>query len=505
MSSKVWHARPLGAYRLASELRDQGYNVLVIDFFSKWLSEEQKLRDLLKAVISQETIALGYSSTFFSKDNHFKDRPRTYKEYHGGFLVTWPVDKSQIADLNQWIKTLNPAIKILYGGAAAGNINDQLTDCGVDYVVQGLADNTIREIMTSLQDGKFLRYSPKNGLRVIDHDTLAQNFDFANSVTRYHPSDCFDSDEVLPLETSRGCLFKCSFCAYPLLGRKKNDPAYHKHFSVLAQEIKNNYENHGVRRYMFVDDTFNESTEKLLEIKQAIIDSGINISFSCYLRLDLLHRFPEQIQILSAMGLQSCFLGIETLNTEAMKSIGKKSDQQSVQFTLEHCRQIWNDRVAIYGSFICGLPHETETTVNDWMSWIYDRSDIIDGFILSPLNLALNRSFNSDIGKDPGKYGYMVIDAARNQWINNQGLSRNQAIQISDHWMEKAWQEHRLKVSGWEMLGLQNLGCDFEYLKDASLDNLPFEQLKASYQSRFARYQSKLLSYIHQQQHGVNT
>lgn len=492
MTTKVWHARPLGAYRLASELRSQGYKVLVIDFFSKWLKNPDQLTKLLNSVITEQTQFVGYSGTFFSTDNNIK-HPQNYKEYYGTMLSNWPADVVTVKQINDQIRSLNSNVTIFYGGAQADNLSDELKHSGIDYVVQGLADGVLVDIMRRLTQGQFIPYTPKNGLRVIDHDVKGLTFDFYNSSTEFADSDCLEQGEVIPIETSRGCLFKCSFCAYPLLGRKKNDPNYHKNVTVLEQEFRNNYERWGIERYMFVDDTFNESTEKLQAIKRAIDASGIKINFSCYLRLDLLERFPQQIDLLRDMGIQSAFLGVETLNKIAAQAIGKKSNIENVKHALELVRASWQDQAVIFASFIAGLPGENQHTINDWMSWVYDRRDLIDSYILNPLYLSKTRSFASEISRNPEKYGYTVDNHG---WVNDAGFDFQQSQQISSQWMEHSWQTSRLGVAGWEMLGMQNLGYNYHDLRHTTLDQLPYSDFGQQYADKFSTYQQRLMDYI---------
>jgi len=494
MSSKVYHVRPLGAYRLASELRTHGYRVLVVEYFSKWLKSKKDLIKLLQTVISKDTLFVGYSSTFFSNDNKIKESVDSYDNYYGlTKLTTWPADVQTINFINKYIKTLNPDIKIVYGGASAVNLSSHLQNSSVDFVVQGLADTTVVEIMNSLKNKKHIPYNLKNNMKVIDHDIFATKFNFTDSFTQYEASDCFDTDEVLSLETSRGCLFKCSFCAFPLIGRKKNDPSYHKPTSVIASELKRNYEMFNVTKYMFVDDTFNESTEKLIHVRDAIKQSGVDIKFTCYLRLDLLNRYPEQIGLLKEMGIQSAFLGIETLNKDAGTAIGKTSHPDKVKASLQMLRDEWGEDVATHGSFIAGLPHETEETIDTWMDWVYN-SDLLSGFFIS--ELSLKGSFSSDITRNPAKYGYQVDDW---KWINNKGLDIIKAREISGKWMKKSWDNRRLKISGWDMLGLQNLGYEFDTLKNLVINDLPFKEMALKYESKFDRYRTTLFNYLEKQ------
>lgn len=492
MGGKFYHVRPLGAYRLASELRNHGYSVLVVDFLSNWLNDKAKFLKLLKNIISDQTLFVGYSSTFFSNENRSNITIDSFEKFYGGFLSQWPAAVEEMTSINAFIKKLNPNIKILHGGAGS-TPSISLKNGGVDYVVQGLADKTVVDIADSLKNKTHIKFNLQNNIKVIDSNVTGSNFNFPLSETVFHPSDFVNSSEVLPLETSRGCLFKCSFCAFPLLGRKKNDPDYHKHTDCIASEIKRNYDLYGITNYMFADDTFNESTGKLEQIYQAIQQSGVKINFNCYLRIDLLERYPEQIELLEKMGIQSCFLGIETLNLAAAKSIGKSSKPERIKLTLQKMKDIWKDNVVVYGSFIAGLPHETDDTINEWMQWVYDNPNLLDGYVIRALVISNNKMFPSDINKNPEKYGYTIFDRF---WVNDTGMTYYTATELATKWMEKSWQSSRLTVAGHEMMALMGLGYTFDQLKKIKLNQLPFDQLLVKHNEKFKKYQDNLLDYV---------
>lgn len=499
MRTRFYRSRPLGAYRLASELRSHGYTVLVIDNLANWIDDVKSFLDLLSNVIGKETLFVGYSSTFFSMANVNDTDIKCFEDFYKGGLSQWPAPAMTMLRINQFIKKLNPDIKILHGGASTSP-TQELKDGGVDYAVQGFADGVIVEIADCLKNKQHIRFNLKNNIKVIDYDVTASTFNFPRSQTLFHPSDIIDPAEVLPMETSRGCLFKCSFCAFPLLGRKKNHPEYHKHIDCIAEEFKRNYEDFGVTNYMFSDDTFNESTEKLEHIYTAIKQSGVNIRFHCYIRLDLLERFPEQIKLLKDMGIQSCFLGIETLNIQAAKAIGKSSHPDRVKAALVDMRKVWGNDVVVFGSFIAGLPHETEETIDTWMQWVYDHPDLINSYVIRALMIDDARVSPSDICSNPEKYGYKILSetAIGNhfKWVNNTGLSVFAAEIISTKWMEKSWSTGRLGVAGHELKSLLSLGYTFDELKNISLDQLPFADLQQANKLKFAEYQNKLKQYI---------
>ena len=493
MSGKLYPARPLGAYRLATELRQNNLSVLVVNFASKWLQDFKEFDKLIKACISDQTFIVGFSSTFFSWDSNYTKEVKSWKDFHGSGLWHWPIpQKNKIKIVLSQIKKINSNIKIFYGGAMADQLTDEIKDVGVDYVVQGLADKSFLESVLRIKENKSPKFNFKNGFKVIDYDLTGSQFNFPSSVVEYHESDFIRPNEVLSLETSRGCLFHCAFCAFPLLGRNKNHPEYHKTTSSISQEISENYKKWNINKYMIVDDTFNESTQKLNSISSAIKQSKVEIEFSAYLRLDLLERFPEQIQLLKDMGLKSAFLGIETLHTQAGKSIGKNS--YKVIEILEQIRNIWKDDVVIHGSLISGLPYENSDTINTWMEWLFNKKHLLDNYFIGPLDLNKNTSFPSKITQEPDKYGY-VFDS-QGGWINNINFTQSEATQLSDYWMTKGWEEGRLKLAGWDMMGLQNLGYNFKELQQFASKDIDYAGIQKNYANLVNEYKTGLIQYL---------
>ena len=494
MSTKIYPARPLGAYRLATELRQHNLSVLVVNFFSKWMQNPHDFENLVRNCVTEKTAVVGFSSTFFSYDSYLKQNINNWQDYFGGGLFHWPDgNKNKIKLLINRIKKINSKVKIFYGGAMADKLTDDIRDVGIDYVVQGLADKSFIESVLRIKDKKTPKFNFKNNLKVIDYDTTGSLFNFPTSLITYDTSDIVRPGEVLSLETSRGCLFHCAFCAFPLLGRNKNHPDYHKHGEKISLEISNNYKLWNVRKYMIVDDTFNESTQKLQSIYDSIKTSKVDIEFSAYLRLDLLERFPEQIQLLKDMGLKSAFLGIETLNEQAGKAIGKNS--YKVIDCLEKIRDIWKDDVAIYGSMIAGLPYENNDTINEWMEWVYNKSHLLDTYVLVPLVINQDTTFQSKICQNPEHYGYRVDQD--NKWINNIDFTHQEAIELANQWMDKGWNSGRLRLSGWDIMGIQNLGYSFKELKQLTLKDINYSDFQKRYSDLVQNYKTDLINYLH--------
>ena len=501
-SIETWRMRSYGVYRLASELRTNGYTVKVIDWTCKIFEDYQFCNQLFKKLIGDNTLFVGFSAAHFYrksvKAKHF-DHKDDYFEDYGTENYPYPGDQKKFEILVSQMRRINNKLKVVYGGSWTHE-SIRLSPV-IDYVVYGLGDSTIVEIANHLRKGTPLKFmpGPHPGQKLIIHDEKGLSFDFPNSQTIYAPEDHIRSGEVLCLETSRGCMFSCKFCTFVLLGRKKTDPKYHKEIPVLADEIKRNWEQHQVNRYFILDDTFNESTEKIKDIAEAVKLSGVpDFKFFAYLRVDLLRSHPEQITLLKDMGLQAAYMGIETLNDKTLKLIGKPLKSAEIKKFIAELRTHWQGHVSMHGSFIMGLPEDSPETINEWMQWVLDPNCPLDSARTHSLNI--NPVWPNAFGLDMKEYGYSYPEVPNpDYWKNpnwtNAYWSRKDTIDQSNKYGKEMFYSRRSKTQAWEIMGLQNSGYTFEYLyQQARLDFDRIDMLKRV-KAQFDTYMDDLCKY----------
>ena len=122
--------RTLGAYRIASELKKQGYTAVVIDY-TQYMTADEVINAISK-VLTPDTLWLGYSSTFFRLDNAFGTgvfNNKLVKMYQSNSY-------DKMTRIYNYVKN-NSKAKIVYGGAYALQAH---ADPKVDYYVAGYGD-----------------------------------------------------------------------------------------------------------------------------------------------------------------------------------------------------------------------------------------------------------------------------------------------------------------------------------------------------------------------------
>lgn len=342
-----------GPFRIATELRNAGYTVQVIDV-SIFTEFNTILKKILKKFIGKNTLWVGLSVNFAWNIFGYKYF-ETQTELDFWKKTTPDYDKQLLKFIN-FCKGINPSIKFLIGGIRVYD----LSEYGFIHF-RGHTDEQIVEFTNKLAQENNFKFPS------VIYNKEFKNF--SKSSIHYTKNDIFSGDKTLPLEVARGCIFKCKFCNYPLNGKIKGE--WVKDYNILYDELIYNYETFGVTNYIIVDDTYNDSITKMTDLQNKVFSRlPFKFSFVSYIRLDLIYRFPETAYILKDSGLSSAVVGIETLNPIAAKNMGKGVDPMKLIAFLHKLREtVWND-ITVYSGWILGLPTDTKESLTNFSKWV---------------------------------------------------------------------------------------------------------------------------------------
>jgi hypothetical protein len=471
--------RPLGAYAIANNLKKNGYNILVIDFISK--IPFGILENLLDRFVTEDTLFLGYSSTFFNPN---LDKSR---------LEFFTIENSKIEKLNSIAKKKNNNIAILLGGAKSFEflkfvkyINNNLD---FTHVMHGLGDIMILDLVRCLEKKTKPNFSNiQNGIYVINYNTIATGFDFKNNRHTWNDTDFIGDGEALPLSIGHGCIFKCKFCGYPLIGKDPRDTSYIKDEEVLLKEVLENYERFKTLTYVVIDDTFNERNEKIELLIKIRNRSKLNLNFTGFNRVDLIARKPEQLTLLKDANFNGMFFGIESLNYDSAKSIGKGIRPEEITETLYKIKDKFNDKINLTGGFIIGLPFETPDTLHKWWDEISKDSYPLDSIAMTPLGIYKTEPSQSEFFKDPESYGYTL---GPNGWSNSIWDFRT-CLQIQRKLSQEIFTNARQKSNNFRIASLTALGYNFEDVVKTPARFFYSSEFTSKYNAFINQYVNKL-------------
>lgn len=494
-----------GTFRIATELRQHGYETQCVDLmaFNRF---DDNLKEILTKLITKETLWIGFSTTFLGTIMGLPFA-RSQKIFDTRFNDSF---KNGIKEFVKFIKELNPNIEIIAGGSR----RFLLEEFGIK-VFEFYADKEIIEF-TEWCEGKNKNLTYKLA-KVIKGSEFA---DFNKSQIIYEKSDIIEPHDVLGVEVSRGCIFRCKFCAFPLNGKTKGD--WIKDAGTLYDELTRNYELHGVTHYAFSDDTYNDSLDKVKFLYDNVFSKlNFKFEFTTYLRLDLMIRFPESVKYLAESGLKSALFGIETINPESAKAIGKGLDP-AVQFQfIEEIKKNEFKNILTYSGFILGLPHDTEEDIWKLDEFLFSDKNKLDLFSIFPLlisppefeNIAKNTKSEFDLNYE--KYNYEVYEQldpyvpsapghvvprayGDTRWINHKtGLTYDRVEEAAADIRSKIWHSDKFKTGEFFYGHFRSLGIPGE-----DLVTLSRRQIYAKYnilnliEEKKLRYLEKLRNHI---------
>ena len=233
---------------------------------------------------------------------------------------------------------------------------------GLDAIVRGEGETALVDLARRLKDGS--RWQDAPGLSHRADSGIARNsaappvsdLDDCYPVERFVACEGVRPEEQFPfLVTSRGCPGRCSFCDTPSFWGTRLRLRSVK--SVVA-EIRHLMREHGLIYFGFRDDTFTAQRERVRALCTALAAGTPGILWSCQSRVDTLDA--KTLLAMKLAGCEQIQIGVETLDPQAQKLLGKRVDRERLGRTLSLCRQI-GIRTSAY--LITGVPGQTDASL----------------------------------------------------------------------------------------------------------------------------------------------
>jgi len=331
-SKNISMRRSSGGHKIATFLRQNGYNIDVVDYVHRWKIEQ--LKEYIKPR-AENCKFFGFGSTFF-------------------------LDSPVVKELVEWLKQEYPNIP-----RVAGSQNDSMRSLDMDWYVYGYGENAMLELLKHFDGGP----EPIHFNKVINCYVNYKSFPKEDLTVSYQETDFVNPREIMMIEFARGCKFKCKFCSFPILGVKGD---YSRTAQSVYDEMSENYDKWGIEHYLVIDETFNDSSEKIEKFANVIEKLPFQPKMTAFIRGDLLASRPRDWDNLIKMGITSHFYGIESMNHKAAKSVGKGMNTGRIQDGLLEVKEYFQTNAGYYKgliSLIAGLPYETIDSLRETVRW----------------------------------------------------------------------------------------------------------------------------------------
>ncbi len=207
---------------------------------------------------------------------------------------------------------------------------------------------------------------------------------------------------VIPLQTSKGCPFRCAFCNFT----KDRRLMFIKSLDRLTEELRTVSER-GIRFVRFTDDNFRHGKDNLNIFADRMIRESISVKWMTMVRASALQRVD--FQRLKAAGCIEVLLGLESADPQLLANMNKKA---SPELYAEVVTQLLAAGIDVSCYFIFGFPGETDHSVQRTLDFIRSiESPKLPGTLswaLFPFGLApLSPVYEPEMRNKYGLTGYM--------------------------------------------------------------------------------------------------
>jgi radical SAM superfamily enzyme YgiQ (UPF0313 family) len=158
------------------------------------------------------------------------------------------------------------------------------------------------------------------------------------------------------IQTKRGCVFKCSYCTYPLLEGNR----FRARDAVdVVDEIEKLQLDYGPHPIFFVDSILNFPRGHVEAICEEILLRKLNLRWSCYATPVKLDR--HQAQLMAAAGCEGIELGTDAVDDEQLARLGKSFNAEIAERANRYCMEAG---LKVCQTIIFGAPGETRESVS---------------------------------------------------------------------------------------------------------------------------------------------
>lgn len=349
-------AKPMGLLTIASFLRRHGIAVSYIDCLDRFHPNAPRSRPEARHGRGP------YLKHQLPKPTGLEDVPRYYSRY--GIKPQWfdadlrrqrPPDLVLVTSMmTYWypgiqetiafIRSVWAQIPIVLGGIYARLCPDHARRCsGADHVAIGPAEENLFAIIQ-----KFTGYAIK------------WEFDPSNLDSYPYPAlDLQHKIAYVPLLTSRGCPFNCTYCASRLLEPRRmlRSPGN------VVEEIKFWQAGFDQSDFIIYDDAFLINAEQhAIPILENIIAADLRVRFHTPNAIHIRGITSQTALLMRKAGFTTLRLGLETVEFDHRQSFDQKVTEEQFKRAIGHLQKAGFEKNQVGAYLLVGLPGQ------DWAS-----------------------------------------------------------------------------------------------------------------------------------------
>ena len=181
----------------------------------------------------------------------------------------------------------------------------------------------------------------------------------------------------IPVQTSRGCPFNCSFCS--VTGMFGKSFRFRSTENIIEELRRYNDRKNSI---FFYDDNFAANRERAKALCEAMIREKFKFQWTTQVRADVA-RDIELVRLMKRSGCHTVYIGFESVNPESLEGMKKNQTVAEISRAVKVLRR---HRIHIHGMFVLGFDQDDWTTMMRTVKFaIKSRLQSTQFLILTPL------------------------------------------------------------------------------------------------------------------------
>ncbi|XZF13661.1 B12-binding domain-containing radical SAM protein [Chitinophagaceae bacterium MMS25-I14] len=316
---------PLGTLFAASFLREHGYEVALHDVM--FLNDPKAIQPVLESFKPQMLVIYDDGFNYLTKMCLTNMREAAF-------------------EMSKLAKSMGCTVAVS-SSDSTDHFNKYL-DNGADFVMLGEAEHTLLDLANGVrdnnleagtipglayrEDGQTVRTAARPVLNDLDSLPLPA-WDLADMQAYKKAWMGSTGYFSINMSTTRGCPFKCNWCAKPIYGNRYNARTPENVFS----EVKMLHETYHFDHIWFCDDIFGLKPGWVKRFAELLKQSGIRIRFKIQSRADLLLK-DEQVTPLAEAGCETVWMGAESGSQKILDAMDKGITVQQIQEAVQQLK-----------------------------------------------------------------------------------------------------------------------------------------------------------------------
>lgn len=337
-------------------------------------------------------------------------------------------------------KEINPTAKIVVGGAHPSAVPAMFKGIA-DHVVIGRGELAMVDIINGTTSFQVSNLQPFDCFTFPKYELV--------DIQSYHRT--IAGRKSLPMLTTRGCPYKCTFCGLSYLHTFENIAFAEP--EIVVDQIKLIKDKFGITAIGFQDDIFTLKKERFKKLMKLL--KPLDIKFRCHGRAGI--DTEETYELLADSGCAQVAWGIESGNQYMLDRMNKKSTVQDNYNVIQWAKKYGIDSRSF---FVIGFPGETKETLEEtkqFIEWADPDQYFVSSFIPYP---------GTAIWDFPEKFGVTYIDKNFDQFyqIDKEGYG---GLTVDTEWLTREqFRELEIEFRGWLAMNKPLRGSLLEYEED---------------------------------------